>query len=1149
MRTHLCFHIFFIPFYLIFFNVSGQCQIDQQSILIQFKTELNFNSSLSRKLVYWNPNITTDCCNWIGVSCSINGQVIGLDLSNETISGAIDDSSALFNLKNLESLNLAANNFNFSQIPSRFDQFASLSYLNLSNSGFSGQIPGELSKLKSLEILDLSALFSYGIRSLKLENPNLATLVQNLSKLTRLYLDNVNISSQRLDWGQGLSSSLPGLEVLSLSNCQLSGPLDESLANLQSLSVIHLALNNLSTPVPDFFANHKNLTVMNLGSCNLIGTFPVNVLQLHSLQILDLSVNMNLHGSLPEFPINGSLRSLLLGNTNFSGGIPESIGNLQNLTRIELPTANFSGKIPNSMEQLTKLVYLDLSSNNFIGEIPSFQQCKNLTHIDLSRNGLSGMIASGHFEGLENLVLVDLRLNEFNGSIPSSLFSLQLIQKIQLSNNNFNGLLPNFSNSSVSSLDTLDLSSNELEGEVPKSWFDLRKLSILLLSSNNLSGIIKTVEFQNRLSNLTTLDLSFNNFSILTSNDSSLVNNLPKFSSLKLAACNLVKFPNLRNQSRLMVLDLSDNKIEGPIPNWLWEVGNGSLAYMNLSHNQLTILEEPYQFPALSVLDLHFNNISGMIPIPPQTATYIDYSQNLFNSSLPESVGSNLVIAYFFSVSSNFVTGPIPDSVCNATYLRVLDLSNNRLTGIIPRCLIESSGSLGVLNLANNNLNGQIEGTFPNTCGLNTLDLHNNSLEGKIPKSIVNCTMLEVLNVGNNRIHDTYPCSLGKLTTLRVLVLRSNMFHGSVNCSQNQDNSSWSKLQIVDIAFNSFNGSVPANCFWQWAAMMTDQKNDPPGKVHLSFTVLQLSDFYYQDTVTVTVKGLELELVKILTLFTSIDISSNRFSGVIPSTIGRLKALYFLNVSHNEFSGTIPSSMGNLSQLEALDMSSNGLTGQIPSELTSLLFLSFLNLSYNQLEGRIPTGNQLQTFENTSYLGNSKLCGAPLSKKCPTSYVPDSKRIFQKSKNGYDWQSIFTGVGFGSGAAIVTGPVILSKNARHFWDDYTNKLLKMICLALGIRYVSCGLFDENDDYEELDGDEYINDMDESAFESDYDHSKGRYCVFCTKLDYSRKQAIHDMKCSCFDRMNELYSSSSNSSLESESPLSKLHFLEHLVGKY
>ncbi|GKE82357.1 receptor-like protein 12, partial [Tanacetum coccineum] len=223
---------------------------------------------------------------------------------------------------------------------------------------------------------------------------------------------------------------------------------------------------------------------------------------------------------------------------------------------------------------------------------------------------------------------------------------------------------------------------------------------------------------------------------------------------------------------------------------------------------------------------------------------------------------------------------------------------------------------------------------------------------------------------------------------------------------------------IVDIACNDFSGVIPPNGFWQWGAMMTDERSSMK---HLSFTVLQLSKFYYQDTVTVTVKGFELELVKILTLFTSIDISSNRFSGVIPETIGQLKALYLFNVSHNEFTGSIPKSMGNLSQLESLDMSRNKLAGNIPSSFTSLNFLSTLNLSYNQLEGRIPAGTQLQTFEKYSFIGNKGLCGPPLNRICANSDVPvpSSSSNSDTSSDRNDWQTIFYGMAAGAGSLAV----------------------------------------------------------------------------------------------------------------------------------
>ncbi|XP_058189560.1 putative receptor like protein 25 [Rhododendron vialii] len=89
---------------------------------------------------------------------------------------------------------------------------------------------------------------------------------------------------------------------------------------------------------------------------------------------------------------------------------------------------------------------------------------------------------------------------------------------------------------------------------------------------------------------------------------------------------------------------------------------------------------------------------------------------------------------------------------------------------------------------------------------------------------------------------------------------------------------------------------------------------------------------YYHDSVTVTLKGIEIEMQRIFTIFTTIDFSSNNFSGEIPNAIGKLNSLIVLNISHNSLRGNIPESLENLTSLESLDISSNQLTGRIPSQ-------------------------------------------------------------------------------------------------------------------------------------------------------------------------------------------------------------------------
>ncbi|KAI8557055.1 hypothetical protein RHMOL_Rhmol05G0304400 [Rhododendron molle] len=867
----------------------------------------------------------------------------------------------------------------------------------------------EFSRLTRLVKLDLSN--DYYVSTIRIVHPNLLTLVHNLSGLTELHLDGVNISANGSEWGQAISSSLPSLRVLSLSGCSLSGPIDSSLQNLLYLSELNLAVNNLSSLFPNFFANFTNLTVLNLRETNLYGMFP-NIIfqQVQTLETLDLSHNKLLNGSLPDFPRNLSLRSLVLSDTSFSGNLLESIGNLRELRRIDIYDCYFSGPIPSSLANHSKLVYLDFSNNNFSGSIPSFQGSKNLTSIHLSHNALTGPVPSIYFEGLSNLVSVALRNNSFHGSIPSSLFSLPSIQEIDLSYNQFSEIPGSLRNGSLSPLVILDLSTNKIQGPFPSYLFDFQSLTTLFISSNNLSGTLQLESFH-RLQNLKVLELSYNSLSVDASISESSLSSFPQLIDLALASCKLQKIPPLMNQSSLLGLDLSDNQISGLIPNWIWNISNG---YLNLSSNLLVGFQRGFVIPTVGYLDLHSNQLRGEIPIPTEVGAYVDYSRNNFSSSIPAEIGNRLPNAWFFSVSYNKLSGPIPPSICNGNQLEILNLSNNRFSGTIPQCLIDKrTATLRVLNLQNNNLTANIMGTFPEGCTLRTLELNGNHLEGEVPNSLANCANLEVLNLGTNNINGNFPCFLANLSELRILILRSNKFLGNIGC---RDNYLWPKLQIIDLALNHFSGILPPSFFSQ-----------------------------RKDSVTVINKGIEMKLVKILTIFTIIDFSNNSFTGNIPNTVGDLKSLSALNLSHNALTGSIPSSLGNITQLQSLDLSWNKLEGNIPVALARLTFLGFLDLSYNQLIGMIPTGPQLQLFQNTSFEGNKGLWGPPLTAK-EADLAPPTLNGTQSSteEDEINWIYVIATLGYTAGFGVVVGPLLYSKRWRQCYYKPLDRVIVRI---------------------------------------------------------------------------------------------------------
>ncbi|EOY19927.1 Receptor like protein 6, putative [Theobroma cacao] len=919
-------------------SLPSSTHIDEGAALLQFKSTFSLNNMSSSgcglvgiksypKTNSWKNG--TDCCSWDGVTCdSATGYVIGLDLSCSWLLGSITSNSSLFLLRNLQMLNLAHNDFKASTVSSEFGNFASLMHLNLSSSSFSGNVPSSTSHLSNLVSLDLSN----NLFQMTIEEPTFRKLVQNLTEIREIFLDQIIFGSFELG----------------------------SLMNVSS-----------------------SLTSLSLNYCELQGKFPEYVFHLPNLRLLSLHRNPELIGYIPKSNWTGPSEFLSLWDTSFSGELPDSIGNLESLKHLNFALCNFSGRVPRSLGNLSKLIHLDFAANSFSGHIPSsLINLTDLTFLRLSTNQLVGSIPN-MAALFHSILYIDLSYNSLNGTLPSWLFSLSSLQYLYLHNNQLIGRIHEFQQTS---LIEVDMRNNKFQGSIPSSISRLVNLTELDLSSNNLSGNLELDMFS-ELKNLLFLDLSHNSLSLSFNNNDSPI--LPvSLEFLFLSSCKVDEFPKfLKVLTNLQQLDLSHNGIQGHLPKWAWDMGKDSLSYLNLSHNLLTSLEEiPWRH--IEVMDFRSNLIEGNLPVFPLSTV-------------------------FFSISNNNLNGQISSQICNVSFLEVLDLSHNNLSGTIPECLGSFNASLSVLNLKMNNFSGTIPSRFAEDCGLKNININSNRLEGTLPRSMVNCRNIEVLDLGNNMMNDTFPHWLGNLSELQVLVLRSNKLHGSIRGCETEN--CFSNLRILDLSNNDFSGSLPSKYVENLKSMTKLGEGQSP---YLEF-VSDIGNQYgysYDYSVSVVMKGHDRELVKILKIFKSIDLSNNKFRGEIPTSIGKLVSLKGLNLSHNSFSGHIPWTMGNLNALEWLDLSSNKLVGKIPKQLVGLTSLSSLNLSYNQLVGPLPQGKQFNTFENGSFEGNLGLCGFPLSKDCKEDEVGQpvpSSVDDSESENGFGWKVVLLGYGCG----------------------------------------------------------------------------------------------------------------------------------------
>lgn len=444
----------------------------------------------------WRTDAPLDA--WYGVTTDEQGRVIGLDLSDNGLTGSIPPEIA--RLATLVVLDLSVSDDTIASqldrgarrsprplpglrldvglhggpdpgpdrdapplarqgltgpIPPTLGALSQLRTLNLSGNGLTGPIPPELGLLGELEALDL------GLNALTGPiPPELGALSQ--LKALRLPENSLTGSIPR-ELGR-----LARLEELQLRENSLEGAIPPELGNLPNLRELYLTRNGLTGAIPPELGNLANLRELWLGRNDLTGPIPREFENLRSLQELYLWSN-DLSGPIPTGLTSlPALRELWLSYNDLTGPIPPELGNVASLEALVLLGNELTGQIPPELGNLSNLWGLSVSDNHLTGPIPpELGDLENLTQLSVSRNLLTGPIPL-ELTGLTRFERLWLYLNNLTGPVPSEL-----------------GKLVN--------LDWLSLAHNELSGPIPPSFGGLARLEYLNLTANAaLSGALPT---------------------------------------------------------------------------------------------------------------------------------------------------------------------------------------------------------------------------------------------------------------------------------------------------------------------------------------------------------------------------------------------------------------------------------------------------------------------------------------------------------------------------------------------------------------------------------------------------------------------------------------------------------------------------------
>ncbi|XP_078166282.1 uncharacterized protein LOC144560950 isoform X3 [Carex rostrata] len=360
------------------------------------------------------------------------------------------------------------------------------------------------------------------------------------------------------------------------------------------------------------------------------------------------------------------------------------------------------------------------------------------------------------------------------------------------------------------------------------------------------------------------------------------------------------------------------------------------------------------------VTDLSLGSLSLSGHIPPSLANLtflkrLNLSDNQLTGNIPAELG-HLSRLQSLNLSVNHLEGNIPAELGHLSRLQILSLSVNNLDGNIPSTLGNCS-NLKFLFLAHNNLQGTIPSNLMQCKNLRTIYLRSNFLVGGIPPQFGFLEQLEILHLGSNNLTESIPSTLGNLTHLSVLYVFENNLVGSIPPSLGQ----LKALKYLSLRQNYLSGKIP-HSIYNLSAMidLTLCRNQLDGNLPSNFCDI-FQNLQYLILYENQLNGQIPISISNCTAMRRFDISSNNFIGTIPNSIGTLQYLSFFILSNNQIKATSDDwrffdSLINCTFLEVLSIEYNLLQGILPRSIANLSTnLYYFGLSKNPISGKIPT--------------------------------------------------------------------------------------------------------------------------------------------------------------------------------------------------